>query len=133
MNIPIKLDFDSLQKALGKATPGPWPIRKTGDAKRIIVGEELVEGPRGYDVAEVYSDDCDYEEAMSNAIVMSEARTAMPEMMKQITELKAALHDALDHIYWMSAASDFRVDGQAHVGWAKVREDCNRLEKILNG
>ena len=54
-------------------TRGPWPIKPTGDGKRIIVGEGLVEGPNGYEVAEVYSDDCDRDEAMANARLIAAA------------------------------------------------------------
>ena len=54
-------------------TRGPWPIKPTGDGKRIIVGEGLVEGPNGYEVAEVYSDDCDRDEAMANARLIGAA------------------------------------------------------------
>lgn len=58
-------------------TPGPWPITSTGDGKRYVIGEGLVDGPSGYEVAEVYSDDCDPGEALANANVIS----AAPEML----------------------------------------------------
>jgi hypothetical protein len=58
---------------MSKHTPGPWPIKVTGDRKRIRVGVGLVDGPRGYDVAEVYSDDCDGEEAEANAHLIAAA------------------------------------------------------------
>lgn len=49
----------------------------------------------------------------------------------RIHALELALHDALEHVYWMSAASDFHPGGQAHGGWIKVREDARRLEGVL--
>ena len=57
----------------GAWTPGPWPAKMTGDGKRIEIGTGLVDGPGGYDVAEVYSDDCDQEEAWANANLISSA------------------------------------------------------------
>lgn len=63
-------------------TPGPWPLKPTGDGKRFIVGEGLVEGPNGYDVAEVYSDDCDQEEAEANARLIA----AAPDMLDALLE-----------------------------------------------
>lgn len=56
-----------------KFTPGPWPMKNTGDGKRIIIGEGLVEGPNGYEVAEVYSDDCPREVAEANARLIAAA------------------------------------------------------------
>ncbi|QPQ55567.1 hypothetical protein IC614_02905 [Allosphingosinicella flava] len=54
-------------------TPGPWPVKRSGDGKRYIVGDGLVEGPHGYEVAEVYSDDCDPDEAKANAHLIASA------------------------------------------------------------
>ena len=56
-----------------KWTKGPWPIKPTGDFKRIVIGDGLVDGPGGYEVAEVYSDDCDRYEAMANAHLIAAA------------------------------------------------------------
>lgn len=58
-------------------TPGPWNYDQTGDGKRICVGIGLVDGPNGYDVAEVYSDDCDSDEALANARLIA----AAPELL----------------------------------------------------
>lgn len=66
-------------------TPGPWPIERTGDGKRIIVGPGLIEGPHGYDIAEVYSDDCDPEEATANARLIA----AAPELLEALEKLAA--------------------------------------------
>jgi len=66
-------------------TPGPWPFERTGDGKRYVVGEGLVEGPHGYEVAEVYSDDCDPDEALANARLIA----AAPDML---AALKSADH-----------------------------------------
>ena len=54
-------------------TPGPWPYEFTGDRKRIVIGKGLVEGPHGYEVAEVYSDDCPQEVALANARLIASA------------------------------------------------------------
>ena len=56
-----------------KWTKGPWPIKPTGDFKRIVIGDGLVDGPGGYEVAEVYSDDCDRDEALANAHLIAAA------------------------------------------------------------
>ncbi len=70
-----------------KWTKGPWPIKPTGDFKRIVIGDGLVDGPGGYEVAEVYSDDCDRDEAMANAHLIAAA-----------PDLYAALERALNFI-----------------------------------
>ena len=64
-------------------TPGPWPMQRTGDGKRIIIGKGLVEGPNGYEVAEVYSDDCPYELAEANARLIA----AAPDLLAAVKEL----------------------------------------------
>lgn len=69
-----------------KWTPGPWPIKPTGDFKRIVIGDGLVEGPGGYEVAEVYSDDCDRDEAMANAHLIA----AAPDLYAALVDLMAA-------------------------------------------
>jgi hypothetical protein len=66
-----------------KWTPGPWPIDKTGDGKRIIVGVGLVDGPCGYDLAEIYADDCDPVEAHANAHLIA----AAPDLYEALEEL----------------------------------------------
>lgn len=65
------------QAPLAKHTPGPWPMVPTGDGKRIEIGPGLVEGPNGYEVAEVYSDDCPWELAEANARLIA----AAPELL----------------------------------------------------
>jgi hypothetical protein len=42
-----------------------------------------------------------------------------------------ALANAIEDIYWMSAASDFAPNGKAHKGWIKVREKVKRYEEAL--
>lgn len=64
-------------------TPGPWPCEYTGDGKRILVGKGLVEGPNGYEVAEVYSDDCPREVAEANARLIA----AAPELLEALETL----------------------------------------------
>ena len=72
---------------MSKHTPGPWPWEYTGDGKRIVIGEGLVEGPNGYEVAEVYSDDCPREIAEANARLISLA----PEMAEALRECVAGI------------------------------------------
>lgn len=67
-------------------TKGPWPVDYTGDGKRIIVGEGLVEGPNGYDVAEVYSDDCPRAVAEANARLIA----ASPDLLEACKALLAS-------------------------------------------
>jgi hypothetical protein len=64
----------------GGWTPGPWDIQAHAYDKRIAVGIGLVEGPNGYDVAEVYADDCDRDEALANARLIA----AGPEMVEAL-------------------------------------------------
>lgn len=87
---------------MAKHTPGPWPLKSTGDGKRILVGDGLVEGPGGYEVAEVYSDDCPSEVAWANAHLIA----AAPDLL-------AALKDQLDSHWatWMAARAE--VEGVA--------------------
>lgn len=75
-------------------TPGPWDYDQTGDDKRICVGIGLVEGPNGYDVAEVYSDDCDHDEALANARLIA----AAPDLLDAVRELEAILAEGLFNI-----------------------------------
>lgn len=67
-------------------TPAPWPMEWTGDGKRIVIGKGLVEGPNGYEVAEVYSDDCPREVAEANARLIAASPT-MLEALKHLDEL----------------------------------------------
>ncbi len=73
---------------MGEHTPGPWPIELTGDGKRIIVGKGLVEGPNGYEVAEVYSDDCDPNEADANARLIASAPELLEALQVMLDEAK---------------------------------------------
>jgi hypothetical protein len=70
----------------GGYTPGPWDIQAHAYDKRIAVGIGLVEGPNGYDVAEVYADDCDRDEALANARLIA----AGPEMVEALQNMLAA-------------------------------------------
>ena len=63
-----------------KHTPGPWPWQYTSDRKRIVIGAGLVEGPNGYEVAEVYSDDCPSEVAEANARLIA----AAPDLLEAV-------------------------------------------------
>ena len=96
-----------------KWTQGPWPIKPTGDFKRIVIGDGLVDGPGGYEVAEVYSDDCDRDEAMANAHLIA----AAPDLYAALEEL-ADLMDAV-------RAGDYTPDSftcqPAQIALAKAR------------
>ena len=92
-------------------TPGPWPIDFTGDDKRIIVGPGLVEGPNGYDVAEVYADDCDREEAEGNARVIA----AAPDMVKALEAADRHLSRVRDLNFDIVSAINAIRDGLAGV------------------
>jgi len=74
--------MDGLSKLLDEATKGPWPIEYTGDHKRIVVGKGLVEGPGGYEVAEVYSDDCPREVSEANARLIAMAPDLAAALLK---------------------------------------------------
>ncbi len=69
-------------------TPGPWPWKYTGDGKRIVIGEGLVEGPGGYEVAEVYSDDCPAEVAEANARLIA----AAPDLLEALQRMHQAFN-----------------------------------------
>ena len=72
-------------------TPGPWDQEPTGDGKRICIGLGLFDGPNGYDVAEVYSDDVTeetYKEAKANAHLIA----AAPDLYEA---LEVALEQAI--------------------------------------
>jgi hypothetical protein len=62
-------------------------MRYTGDGKRIVIGDGLVEGPNGYEVAEVYSDDCPKDVAEANARLIA----AAPELLKALAQVTALL------------------------------------------
>lgn len=81
-------------------TPGPWPWEFTGDGKRITIGDGLVEGPNGYEVAEVYSDDCPRETAIANACVIS----AAPELLEALAEVFAD-HSKVNSLMWTDKAA----------------------------
>jgi hypothetical protein len=50
----------------------------------------------------------------------------------RLHELVEALKEATSTVQWMSAASDFGPDGQAHEGWVRVRDDGLRSwERLL--
>lgn len=50
-------------------------------------------------------------------------------LRRDATALLGLLNNAMEDIYWMSAASDFGPEGQAHEGWVKVR---NRTKRASN-
>lgn len=76
-------------------TKGPWPLKRSGDGKRIVVGEGLVGGPNGYEVAEVYSDDCDPEEARANAHLIGAAPELYEALESCLKELWDSLHSGM--------------------------------------
>lgn len=82
---------------MSAATKGPWPVELTGDGKRYLVGVGLIEGPHGYDVAEVYSDDCDQDEASANANLIA----AAPDLFEALDRMVAD-HEAIQCKPWPS-------------------------------
>lgn len=95
--------MSDLRKLLDEATKGPWPIEYTGDHKRIVVGKGLVEGPGGYEVAEVYSDDCPGEVSEANARLIAMA----PDLAAALLKAEEALEEIADrHIPDQPSALD---------------------------
>jgi len=100
-----------------KFTKGPWNQESTGDGKRICIGLGMFDGPNGYDVAEVYSDDVTEEtcvEAQANAHLIA----AAPE-----------LYEALDGLIGVTdrpSAPDYVRDAirAAHAALAKARGEA---------
>lgn len=80
-------------------TPGPWKVEEGGDYKRILVNP-----PAGsdwdYEIAEVYSDDCDYDIAKANAQLIATA-----------PELYEALNIMLEWGKAVESTMGFRFDG----------------------
>lgn len=99
---------------MSKHTPGPWPWAYTGDGKRIVIGKGLVEGPNGYEVAEVYSDDCPREVAEANARLISLA----PEMAEALRMM-------------CDAADGLSVRGGALVGIDRVIDRTRDARALL--
>ena len=97
---------------MSKWTPGPWPWAYTGDGKRIVIGKGLVEGPNGYEVAEVYSDDCPREVAEANAVLISLA----PEMAEALREMAREMQCTAER------------DGEDFPSLARARELLAKLE-----
>lgn len=64
--------------------------------------------------------------------LIAASRTAVPSLISEVERLREALEEAISDIYWMSAASDFGPDGQAHNGWVKVREKTDRARALLS-
>jgi len=62
-----------------KHTPGPWTCQRTGDHKRYIIGDGQTKW--GTEVAEVYSDDTDHDEAAANAALIQHT----PDMLQLLT------------------------------------------------
>ena len=103
-------------------TPGPWLWEYTGDRKRIAIGKGLVEGPDGYDVAEVYSDDCGHDEAEANARLIAQA-WLIPEMVEALRKAERflagfegdteTLDDPIDGDLAEIRAILARIDGEA--------------------
>jgi len=69
------------QDVTAKHTPGPWNM--VDEDKRIAIGVGLVEGPNGYDVAEVYNDDCPREVGEANARLIA----AAPDLLEALQEV----------------------------------------------
>jgi hypothetical protein len=82
-------------------------MEPTGDGKRIVIGNGLVEGPNGYEVAEVYSDDCPREVAEANARLIA----AAPDMLSVLRFLLAFYEPGQTHLdtnAWKAAEASAR-------------------------
>jgi hypothetical protein len=73
-----------------KHTPGPWRKIRTGDGKRYVIGEG--QSKWGTEVAEVYADDTDPEEAKANACLIQRA----PEMLDVLEDVSEYLDGYAD-------------------------------------
>lgn len=111
-------EIEAIRERAEKATPGPWPTKPTGDYKRITIGAGLVEGPNGYEVAEVYSDDCPREVAEANADLIGSCRLTIPALcatalsaLQRVEELERQLAEADDYI--RGTNNDARIEQDA--------------------
>lgn len=95
-------------------TLGPWDMVSTGDGKRIIIGSGLVEGPNGYDVAEVYSDDCDYAEAYANACLISSAPELQEALRIFFTHYPMGINPYLDVAHRLARVALAKSTGVSH-------------------
>lgn len=81
-------------------TPGPWPLTRSGDGKRYVVGDGLVEADpgkaNGYEIAEVYSDDCDGDLAEANARLISAAPELYEALEAEFADLEQDIRWAMD-------------------------------------
>lgn len=102
------------------ATPGPWPWEYTGDGKRIVIGAGLVEGPNGYEVAEVYSDDCPQNVAEANARLIASAPNMRAALLKAHTALIA--HEAYMTASGYEGPDSSALHPSAAKNWRRVRE-----------
>ena len=123
----MAISTEDLRKLLDEATPGPWPSEPTGDGKRIIIGDGLVDGPGGYEVAEVYSDDCDRDEANANAALIRMSRDLAAELIAARAKIEAAekLYAALDSIIdgrmWSMSLEKFGASKDALAAWESLK------------
>ena len=101
-------------------TPGPWPMTCSGDGKRIVIGAGLVEGPNGYEVAEVYSDDCPRALAEANARLIA----AAPDMLAALKAVAVAASSesrAVDVISFLIALKGLALMVHAAIAKAEGR------------
>lgn len=82
-----------------KGTPGKWPMTQAGDGKRYIIGAGLVDGPDGYEVAEVYADDAPYLETLANARLIAAAPDLLEALDWAIAEIEGRTRYEPNDIY----------------------------------
>ena len=71
------------------------------------------------------------EAARSVRAERDEARAESAALRARCEALAEALREAMSDLQWMSGSADFSPEGQAHVGWVKVRENLDRYNALL--
>jgi len=71
------------------------------------------------------------EAARSVRAERDEARAESAALRARCEALAEALREAMSDLQWMSGSADFSPEGQAHVGWVKVRENLDRYISLL--
>ena len=83
-----------------KFTTGPWACEKTGDGKRLIIGDN--QSSWGTHVGEVHRDDIDRKEAEANAALIRKA----PEMFAALVKCSAHLGAEIEQKALTESAAD---------------------------
>ena len=70
-------------------------------------------------------------EAVYEAGLRKDAEADCAALRARCEALAEALREAMSDLQWMSGSADFSPEGQAHVGWVKVRENLDRYNALL--